>query len=107
MCRQAILKYLNADAPEELITQTEDAQRDWTPAAARSPVISLCRRLPDRQRRSVIQFRGPFAVWVRPNEDGWLVTAKSHNWIHTDKRNAIRDAAYIARTHGVAVRVVT
>ena len=63
-------------------------------------------RLPDRRRRNnVIQFRGPFAVWVRPNEDRWLVTAKSHGWIHSDRRDAIRDAVFVAGTFGVAVKV--
>jgi hypothetical protein len=50
--------------------------------------------------------RGPFVVSVRSDADGWLVTAKSHNWVHADKREAIADAEYVASTFGVAVKVV-
>lgn len=67
------------------------------------------RRLIDRHRRNVIQFpaRGPFAVWVRPDPDGWLVVCRSHGWLHGDKHNAIVDAKFVAATHGVAVRVAS
>jgi hypothetical protein len=50
--------------------------------------------------------RGPFDVAVRSDADGWLVTAKSHNWVHADKREAIADAKYVASTFGVAVKVM-
>ena len=60
--------------------------------------------MPDHRRRNVTRFRGPFVVWVRPNADGWLITVKSHNWLHTDKCNAIRDE-FVASTFGVAVNV--
>jgi hypothetical protein len=66
------------------------------------------RRLVDQHRRNnVIQFpaRGPFVVWVRPNEDGWLVVCRSHGWAHSNRDEAVRDAQYIAHTHGVAVEV--
>jgi hypothetical protein len=50
--------------------------------------------------------RSSFDVAVRSDSDGWLVTAKSHGWIHADNREAIRGAEYVARTHGVAVKVI-
>jgi hypothetical protein len=51
--------------------------------------------------------RGPFVVWVRPNEAGWLVTAKSAAWVHADKYNAIVDAEFVAGTFGVAIKVAS
>ena len=63
-----------------------------------------------RNRNNIIKFparRGPFIVTVLRKDVVWLVTCKSYSWLHGDKRNAIADARYIARTHGVAVRVLS
>lgn len=114
LCRQAILKYLNADAPEEFELSLELPRRKMRKEIRRLlrhgvPIMNSRRRLIDRHRRNVIQFpaRGPFAVWVRPDPDGWLVVCRSHGWLHGDKHNAIVDAKFVAATHGVAVRVAS
>jgi hypothetical protein len=49
--------------------------------------------------------RGPFAVYVVDDADGWLVLCRKHAWLHSDQREAIRDAEFVASTHGVAVEV--
>ena len=68
------------------------------------------RRLVDQHRRNnVIQFpaRGPFAVHVVNDADGWLVVCQSHGWLHANKQHAIRDAEFVAGTFGVAVKVTS
>ena len=56
---------------------------------------------------TVIAFpsRGPFAVHVTNDGDGWLVLCRSHGWLHGDQREAIADAKAIAAGFGVAIRV--
>ena len=49
--------------------------------------------------------RGPFAVCVIDDEDGWLVVCRSYGWPHGDQLEAIADAEFVAGTFGVAVKV--
>ena len=49
--------------------------------------------------------RGPFAVSVVDDEDGWLVICRKHSWAHADQRNAIAEAEAVAAGFGVAVKI--
>ena len=49
--------------------------------------------------------RGPLAVYVVNDDDGWLVVCRKHGWLHSDQREAIADAETIAAGFGVAVKV--
>ena len=47
--------------------------------------------------------RGPFAVRVVREGAAWLVTCRSHGWLHGSHHEAVTDAETIARGFGVVV----
>jgi hypothetical protein len=49
--------------------------------------------------------RGPFAVHVGREDEGWLVVCRRHGWLHSTRHEALADAAEIAAGFGVAVEV--
>jgi hypothetical protein len=53
----------------------------------------------------IIRFpsRGPFSVRVEREEGAWLVICRRHGWLHGSWREAITEAAEIARGFGVVV----
>jgi hypothetical protein len=46
------------------------------------------------------------AVFVLDTEDGWLVLAGGHGWLHGTLRAARADARWIARNLGLPIRVM-
>jgi hypothetical protein len=36
------------------------------------------------------------AVWVLARDDGWLVLARGHGWLHGDRRSALAEARWLA-----------
>jgi hypothetical protein len=55
----------------------------------------------------VIRFLGRHAavVWLlQATEGGWLVLARGHGWLHGSRDEALRDADWLARNFGFAVR---
>jgi hypothetical protein len=48
--------------------------------------------------------RGPFAVHVGREDEGWLVVCRQHGWLHGSRHEALADAAEIASGFGVACK---
>jgi hypothetical protein len=55
---------------------------------------------------SILRFppRRLAAVFLLETEDGWLVLAREHGWLHGDHAAALRDASEVAAGYGVRVR---
>jgi hypothetical protein len=53
----------------------------------------------------ILQFPwcGPFAVRIEREGQAWIVTCRSHAWLHGSRREALSEAREIARGFGVAV----
>jgi hypothetical protein len=49
--------------------------------------------------------RGPFAVRVLCDDDGWLVVCRSHDWLHGSLREAFLDAATISAGFGIGILI--
>ena len=47
--------------------------------------------------------RGPFAVRIMREGAAWLVVCRKHGWLFGSRREALREAADVARGFGVAV----
>ena len=47
--------------------------------------------------------RSPFVVRVEREGPAWLVTCRSHGWLHGSHHEAVTDAKAIARGFGVVV----
>ena len=62
----------------------------------------------DQQSAKIIPFPRPwpFVVEVRDVGSAYLVVAKDHGWLHGYRRDAIKDAEYVASTFGVGVRII-
>ena len=55
----------------------------------------------------VIRFpaRRSAAVWLpQAHEDGWLVLARDHGWLHGSYSDALEDARWLARNLGFPIR---
>jgi hypothetical protein len=55
-------------------------------------------RFPDRARTAIL---------VVHDDDGWLVLAAGHGWLHGDRDEALRDARWLAANYGRPVRLRT
>ena len=58
-------------------------------------------------RENVIRFpsRRAAAIFVLPADDGLLlVQAGAHGWLHSDARDACRDAVWLSQNLGLPIR---
>ena len=55
---------------------------------------------------SLLQFpaRRSAAVFVVPADEGWLVQALEHGWLHGDRADAQRDAQWLSRNLALPIR---
>ena len=55
---------------------------------------------------SVVRFppRRSAAVWILPDEGGWLVMARGHGWLHGNCTEALKDAFWLAKNLGLPIR---
>ena len=45
------------------------------------------------------------AIWIMADpDDGWLVLAGDHGWLHGDRRAAVDDARWLARNFNLPIR---
>ena len=44
------------------------------------------------------------AIWIQRDEDGWLVIAGDHGWLHGDRVAAMKDARWLSRNLARPIR---
>ena len=56
----------------------------------------------------IIRFppRRPTVILLTSTEDGWVILAGSHGWLHGDRTAALKDARWLARNLRLPVREV-